>query len=336
MSKVDIIVPCYNYGRFLADCVTSVTDQSVRELRVLIIDDASTDETPDVAEELARKDSRVAAWRHSSNRGHIATFNEGLEWASADYTLLLSADDWILPGALSRATQLLDTHPEVGFTYGPHVQVSVGEPPPPELYAPAPPGWSILTGEEFIRANWSYNPVGTCTVLVRTALQKKLGGYRSELVHTGDMEMWMRFAAYGPVGRVNAYQGVYRRHTENMSGAYYGDHMLRNMRQRKAAIDMMFDHHGKRMDHAEELRRYLYEGLAEDTVKCAGQLFSRGHLERFDEMLEFATRIDPAIRRGSAWRRQLIKRMIGPRLWSVIGPSRRWLTSFPDGLYRQN
>lgn len=336
MSKVDIIVPCYNYGRFLSDCVTSVTNQDVRELRVLIIDDASTDETPDVADELARKDSRVAYWRHSTNRGHIATFNEGLEWASADYTLLLSADDWIFPGALSRAAQLLDAHPEVGFAYGPHVQVSASEPPPPELHAPAAPGWSILTGEEFIRTNWSYNPVGTCTVLVRTALQKKLGGYRSELKHTGDMEMWMRFAAYGAVGRLNAYQGAYRRHAENMSDAYYGGHMLRNMRQRKAAIDMFFDNDGKRMNRAKELRQYLYEGLAEDTVKCAGQLFSHSHLKEFDEMLEFAATVDPTVRRRSVWRRQLTKRMIGPRLWALIRPARQWITCFPDGLHHEH
>ncbi len=322
MSKIDVIVPCYGYGRFLSECVTSVTDQDVRDLRVLIIDDASPDETAEVAAELARRDERVAWCRHPVNRGHIATYNEGLEWASAEYTLILSADDWILPGALSRAKQLLDAHPEVGFAYGPYIEVYAGEPRPPELDAPAAPGWTILSGADFIRINRSYNPVGTCTVLGRTAVQKCIGGYRPELPHSGDMEMWMRFAAHAPVGRLNACQGVYRRHARNMSEGYLG---LGDLRQRQAAIDFLFANDGKRMKDAEELRRCLYEGLAEAALDAAVNLpFNRAELARFDELLAFSARIDPRIRRRSAWRRQRIKRTIGPRLYAVLRSARRF------------
>ena len=100
MAKVDIIVPCYNYGRFLERCVRSVLDQSVRDLRVLIIDDASSDEFMSVAKKLAENDPRVSIIAHPQNRGHIATYNEGLlDWATSDYSLLLSADDVLTPGA---------------------------------------------------------------------------------------------------------------------------------------------------------------------------------------------------------------------------------------------
>ena len=77
MSRVDVIVPCYNYGRFLRECVESVLGQPV-DVRVLIIDDASTDDTPEVAAALAAEDARVEFRRHAVNRGHIATYNEGL------------------------------------------------------------------------------------------------------------------------------------------------------------------------------------------------------------------------------------------------------------------
>ena len=50
------------------------------DVRVLIIDDASTDDTPEVAAALAAEDARVEFRRHAVNRGHIATYNEGLEW----------------------------------------------------------------------------------------------------------------------------------------------------------------------------------------------------------------------------------------------------------------
>src|ERR1700676_2500929 len=99
MSQVDVIVPCYQYGHFLRDCVASVLAQEAVELRVLVLDDASADDTAAIGAELAASDRRVEFRRHAVNQGHIATYNEGLDWASGDYTLLLDADDLLTPGA---------------------------------------------------------------------------------------------------------------------------------------------------------------------------------------------------------------------------------------------
>jgi glycosyltransferase involved in cell wall biosynthesis len=322
MTKIDVFVPCYGYGRLLAESVGSVLNQSERDLRVLIIDDASPDDTAEVAAELAATDDRVTWRRHQTNRGHICTYNEGLEWASADYTMLLSADDWILPDALSRAADLLDALPEVGFAYGPHFEWYEGDPRPEE---PEPaPGWTVLSGTEFIRSNRSGNPVGTCTALVRTALQKRIGGYRHELPHAGDMEMWMRFAAHGPVGRLNAHQGVYRRHGRSMSEGYYRN-MLVDVSQRKLTLDFLFEHYGSDMENSDDLRAYLYQGLADSAVRLASHPFSRADLRQFDEMMDFAARLDPAVRRSRTWRIQTIKRLIGPHVWSLLRPA-QWRT----------
>jgi len=85
ISSVDVIVPCYRYGRFLCECVESVLSQQIQSLRVLIIDDASPDNTAEAATALASEDSRVEFVRHKTNAGHIATYNEGIEWAGGDY-----------------------------------------------------------------------------------------------------------------------------------------------------------------------------------------------------------------------------------------------------------
>ena len=77
MAKVDVVVPCYNYGRFLEECVRSVLDQSLGDLRVLIIDDASADDLFSVARRLAHIDSRVSVISHPQNWGHISTYNQG-------------------------------------------------------------------------------------------------------------------------------------------------------------------------------------------------------------------------------------------------------------------
>ena len=133
MSSVSVIIPCYNYARYLRGCVESVLGQTGVEVRVLILDDCSPDDTPAVAAELVCADGRVEFRRHAVNQRHIATYNEGLAWADGDCTLLLSADDLLTPGALARAARLLDARPDVGLVYGRQVLfgTEVARPPPP-------------------------------------------------------------------------------------------------------------------------------------------------------------------------------------------------------------
>ena len=100
MSSVSVVIPCYNYGHFLRDAVSSaLDDQEGIDVRVLIIDDASTDNSADVARQIAAEDPRVEVAVHRTNAGNLATYNEGLlAWADGDYTVLLSADDRLTPG----------------------------------------------------------------------------------------------------------------------------------------------------------------------------------------------------------------------------------------------
>src|SRR5258708_30639237 len=72
--------------------------------------------------------------------------------------------------------------------------------------------WRILAGPEFIELSGSHNIVATPTAVVRTELQKRVGGYRRELPHSGDMEMWLRLAPHASVGVLGGCQAVYPRH----------------------------------------------------------------------------------------------------------------------------
>ena len=222
MSRFDVILPCYKYAHYLRQCVESVLSQSHGDLRVLIIDDASPDNTEEVARELATQDRRIAYRRHESNCGHIATYNEGLNWADGDYLMILSADDLLTEGSIQRAVELLDANPEVGMVHGkmlvffdekeiPHPQI--------ELHH-----WefSITDGLEHIQntCKAAYNLVATPTVMTRTSLQKHVGDFRAELPHTADMEMWLRLALHAPVAYIDAYQAYYRKHTTNMHHLY--------------------------------------------------------------------------------------------------------------------
>ena len=65
MASLDVIIPCYNYGHFLRACIDSLRAQSVDDLRILIIDDASTDNSAETAQKLAREDPQISVVVHS-------------------------------------------------------------------------------------------------------------------------------------------------------------------------------------------------------------------------------------------------------------------------------
>src|SRR3954453_21056063 len=147
---VSVVIPCYKYGRYLPDCVRSVLDQEGVDARVLIIDDASPDDSAEVALRLAAEDERVEARIHEVNRGHIATYNEGLlEWADGDYSVLLSADDLLTPGSLARAAAVLTEHPDVGFVYGHALKWTDGTPPP--VPRERQTGVTVWSGPQWLR-----------------------------------------------------------------------------------------------------------------------------------------------------------------------------------------
>lgn len=342
MGSVDVIVPCYGYGQFLPECVESVLNQSIQNVRVLIIDDASPDDTSKVAANLVQKDSRVTLVRHAKNRGHIATYNEGIEWASADYMLILSADDYLLSGALSRAVDLMDAHPEVGFIFGNVIELndSGTERPVKTVETANKSHRRILEGREFIELSGADDLVATCTAVVRTKVQKRIGGYRRELPHAGDMEMWLRFAAHASVGFVSAYQGVYRRHSANMSTAYYyytandrfvytANGRLAEIQQRKAAFDYFFETCSDALPNSERLRRKLFWSLGAMAIGRASAALNEGEMEVSKQLAEFALAVCPHIKRSLGWIKLTCKWRMGPRAWRALRPAVSWIRGEP-------
>ena len=340
MSTVDVIVPCYRYGHFLRECVQSVLAQEVN-VRVLIIDDASPDDSAKVAAELAREDSRVSFLHHTTNIGHIATYNEGIEWASSDYLLLLSADDYLLPDALRRAINLMDAHPEVGFTFGNVIQLSdTGQACPLKTFSTYPHNgnWRVFTGLEFIELSGSTSIVWTPTAVVRRELQKRLGGYCPELPLSGDMEMWLRFAAHASVGFLEEYQAVYRRHAGNMSLGYEENNWLPAVQQRKAALDMFFENSKLNLPTARKMRRRKFRSLGCEAIGLASAAFNLGQMEDAERLSEFALNVCPEVKRSLPWLKLACKQRMGSQAWAAVQPTigaiRKIGASLKDGYLR--
>jgi glycosyltransferase involved in cell wall biosynthesis len=321
MSSVSVVVPCYRYGRYLEESVGSVLDQEGVDVRVLVIDDASGDDSPDVAREIASRDPRVEVSVHAANRGHIGTYNEGLlDWASGDYTVLLSADDRLAPGALKRATELLDAHPNVGFAYGNVLWFHEGDRLPRARNRSR--GWSVWNGEAWLERRFRHarSGINSPEVVVRTSLQKKVGGYDERLPHLADTQMWLRLAAHGDVGYLRGVdQAYYRRHATNMSAAYTP---LMTYEQDLFAFESVLDRCADRLEDPARLSSLVRRKLAWEALVTASRAYDRGETELtpIDELVEFALATWPGARSLPIYRALQLRRTIGPRVMPYLKP----------------
>jgi len=292
MAKIDVVIPCYNYGRYLRDCVGSVLAQSVLDLRVLIIDDASCDDSTAMATQIAASDKRVSVLTHATNRGHINTYNEGIDWADSDYFLLLSADDILVENALQRAVEVMEANADIVLTYGDCIAWQETDPPPRienvEHYS-----WtrSNLLLEICETAS---NCVPTPTAIGRTCVQKSVGGYRHALPHSGDMEMWLRYAAHGQVARINAVQAIYRKHDAAMSNAYFSA-LLSDFQQCQRAFDVFFADNSALISNADNLATLARKSLARKVFRQGNTLIRQGRFRDGYRLLLEARRSDPTI-----------------------------------------
>jgi glycosyltransferase involved in cell wall biosynthesis len=320
---VSVVIPCYRYGHFLPSCVRSVLDQEGVDVDVLIIDDASPDDSAEVAHRLAKEDSRVRVIVHETNMRHIATYNEGLMAASGEYALLLSADDLLAPKALANATALLSANPEVGLVYG--FTKSFRDTPPPARSEPR--SWSIWSGQEWLDlvSTRVSNPIYTPEAVMRTKTLHDLGGYDSRLPHAADFLMWMRAATRGSIGRVNGVDlAYYRFHGENMHMLEYAG-ALRDLTERYRAFEVLFEDDGERIANVPRLHAAARRGVAREALYVASQAYrakarpSADEADVLAELVAFAEEIWPQSR-GSRLRRsyevlsQRARRGLGPRV----------------------
>jgi glycosyltransferase involved in cell wall biosynthesis len=286
-----------------------------------VIDDASTDDSAEVAAKIAAIDPRVQVEVHAANAGNIATYNEGLlEWADGDYTVLLSADDRLVPGALRRATDLLDAHPRVGFAYGHPVHFEHGMPLPTARTNVR--GWSVWPGHWWLERRFrdSHSCITSPEVVVRTSLQKKVGGYDPLLMHAGDTEMWLRMAANADVGYVRGVdQAFYRVHAKNMTKSRT---QLVDLRQRRLAYESVLERCADRLPDAARLSDLVHRKLAWEALWNAARAYDRRRTGQIsvDDLVAFAFDCWPAAARLPVYRGLRLRQQIGPRAMPYLQP----------------
>ena len=271
---VTVVIPHYNYGRYLPVAVASALDQKDVDVEVIIVDDTSTDGSVEVARRLAAQDDRITLVEHEQNLRHIRTYNDGLSRATGDYVVLLSADDALTTDALTRAVALMEAHPSVGFVYG-GVESFTEELPPVKA---GRVWWQIWPGEKWVKrlAHRGRNSVVNPEVVMRRSVYEETGGYDVDFPHAADMYMWLQAATLGDVGFVGGpRQAYYRTHALNMHSTQFGG-VADDMTQVREVYERFFAEDGARLPAAHRWLEASRRSVAREALLRAALLESSG------------------------------------------------------------
>ncbi|CAN2533300.1 hypothetical+protein [Methylocapsa aurea] len=300
---VSILIPCHNYGRFLPSSVGSALTQTDVAIEVVIVDDASTDDSKSVAADLARSDSRIRLIALSENIGVIRAMNRAIREAQGEYLVKLDADDLLAPGSLRRSVALLEHYPNVGFAYG-RPRHFTGDAPPAARLGHA--SWTIWPGADWLalRCRRAVNCISQPEAMIRANALRAVGDYNTALPHTYDLEMWLRLAAAANVGRINGVdQGFYRVHAGSMSRTVNAG-LLTDLIGRRDAFLGVLSTGGAGLAQTVDLEETVRRQIAAQALEQACRAYDRDRIAStpVDELITFSTATFSAAETLPQWR----------------------------------
>lgn len=222
MSKplVSVCVPVWNREKFLAATLDSVLGQSYTELEVLVLDNASTDFSVDIACAYAARDSRVRVVRNESNIGGMPNYRRLLQLATGDYIKFCNSDDLLSPSVVGRLVDGLE-NPGVGIAFARQMWVDEnGRPQPPWLPEPVATTDGLIRGVDLgnalLAANINMIGCPTATMFRRNELTPsdwcRFGG--EYLWVAGDLAAWLSLLAGRNAAYVHSAPAVIRVHKQ--------------------------------------------------------------------------------------------------------------------------
>ncbi len=165
-AEVTILVAVYNAEQYLPKCLDSLLQQTLRDIQIVCIDDASTDGSLQLLHQYAARDPRIEVLHLDQNHGQAYARNRGLATARGRYTCFLDADDWYSADAIEQAVSVFRAHPETDCVL---FQVDMTHPDRVERY-PLPPFVWLTGADAFTKSiDWQIHGV----YMVRTALHQR-------------------------------------------------------------------------------------------------------------------------------------------------------------------
>jgi glycosyltransferase involved in cell wall biosynthesis len=195
MPTVSVCIPTYNHGRFIGDSLSSAMRQTYDDLEIVVIDNASQDDTQEIVARMAADDSRVRYVRHATNVGMIGNMNACIEHSRGTYLKLLCADDVLEPDCVAQMAAVLDQHPAVALVGCARTMTDVNL--APFRVARARTDFTHISGERMIAECFFFgNRIGEPTaVMFRRAAA--LRGFSPRYNQLVDLEMWFHLLCGG-------------------------------------------------------------------------------------------------------------------------------------------
>jgi glycosyltransferase involved in cell wall biosynthesis len=233
MSKnepaVSVLMPVYNGERYLRPAIDSMLVQTRGDLEFLIVDDGSTDGTPEILAEYAGQDARIVIHR-VSHVGRSAALNLGCQRARAELIARFDADDVALPGRLERQLRFLEANEEVALLGGGALLIDEHG----EIFGQS----RAPTGDTAIRKRLENSSAFYhSNVVFRRRAVRAVGGYRAVFEPSEDYDLWLRMAEGYALANLTEFVGKYRHYPQQESVTLAEEHGIHAVAARVAARD---------------------------------------------------------------------------------------------------
>lgn len=201
---VSVVVPCYNCERFLREAVQSILGQTFRDFELLLINDGSTDRTPEIFREFAAQDPRVRLLKNEMNSGICVALNKGLDAAQGEFVCRMDSDDLAMPDRLEKQTAFLRERPGI-VACGSHLIMidESGREIGRRRYELDP---ARITKDKFLRSPLAHPAV----MIRRSVLEEHRIRYSERFRYAECYDMWMRLSKYGDLANLDAFLLRYR------------------------------------------------------------------------------------------------------------------------------
>jgi glycosyltransferase involved in cell wall biosynthesis len=208
-TRVSVVMPVRDGSRWLREAIRSILDQTLTDFELIIVDDGSIDDSPDIIRSISRGDPRIRAIR-LDRQGLVAALNSGLSESRGQFIARLDADDRTHPLRLQRQAEYMDCHPDVGLlgTWANQIdeQGSVMRALRPQ------------TGSEALKIMLQRtNPFVHSSVMLRALDLRKVGFYRRAFEGAEDYDLWLRMSERAAIANLPENLVDYRWHPGGLS-----------------------------------------------------------------------------------------------------------------------
>jgi glycosyltransferase involved in cell wall biosynthesis len=216
---VTFVVPCYKLAHLLPECVNSILKQTYQNFEILIMDNCSPDNTPQVAASF--RDSRVRHIRNEVNLGHVRNFNKGITLAEGKYVWLISPDDWLRTAdALQCFVDVMERNPDAGYAFCRAIEVMGTREAGLAEWTDCGEQDRIWEGASFLMQLIQGDCVVLSAAMVRKECYDKCGMFSLEMPHANDWYLWCLLALHYKVAYLAKPMVFVRTHEESLTSAF--------------------------------------------------------------------------------------------------------------------